>query len=99
MTDPVADEAQPILDTFYSAVVACGREPPFKPSIIVATTPDATRYDPVSRAIVLVPYEVLPAPRRTAMDHFAAIGTLGLTGHGQYIEIFNKLLVAHELGH
>lgn len=99
MTDPVADEAQPILDTFYNAVVACGREPPFKPSIVVATTPDATRYDPVSRAIVIVPYEVLPAPRRTAMDRFAAIGTLGLTGHGQYIEVFNKLLVAHELGH
>ena len=66
---------------------------------MVATMPDATRYDAVSRAIVLVPYEVLSAPHRAAMDRFAAIGTLGLTGHGQYIEVFNKLLVAHELGH
>lgn len=99
MTEPVTSQAQPILDTFYNAVVAGGREPPFKPSVTVATAPDATRYDPASQAIVLVPYEVLPAPRRAAMDRFAAIGTLGLNGHEQYIEVFNKLLVAHELGH
>jgi hypothetical protein len=91
--------AQPILDTFYDAVVACGREPPFKPSIIIATTPDATRYDSANRAIVLVPYELLQQPRRAAMDRFAAIGTLGLSGRDQYVEIFNSLLVAHELGH
>jgi hypothetical protein len=91
--------AQPILDTFYDAVAACGREPPFKPSIIIATTPEATRYDPANRAIVLVPYEVLQPPRRAAMERFAAIGTLGLSGREQYIEVFNSLLVAHELGH
>lgn len=88
-----------IVDTFYDAVVACGRKPPFKPSIIIATTPDATRYDPVNHAIVLVPYEVLPLPRRAAMERFAAIGTLGLSGQEQYVEVFNNLLVAHELGH
>lgn len=33
------------------------------------------------------------------MDRFAAIGTLGLSGQEQYIEVFNNLLVAHELGH
>ncbi|PKQ71138.1 hypothetical protein CJP16_21730 [Aeromonas sobria] len=97
--DLVTSQAQPILDAFYDGVVACGREPPFKPSIATATTPDATRYDPQSRAIILVPYEVLPPPRRAAMDRFAAIGTLGLSGREQYIEVFNNLLVAHELGH
>lgn len=66
--DLVTSQAQPILDAFYDGVVACGREPPFKPSIATATTPDATRYDPQSRAIILVPYEVLPPPRRAAMD-------------------------------
>ncbi len=95
----VITQAQPVLDAFYDAVVACGRKPLFKPSIRVATTPDATRYDPSSRAIVLVPYEVLPPVRRAAMDRFAAIGTLGLSGHEQYGEVFNNLLVAHELGH
>lgn len=34
-----------------------------------------------------------------AMDRFAAIGTLGLSGREQYSEIFHNLLVAHELGH
>jgi hypothetical protein len=33
------------------------------------------------------------------MDRFAAIGTLGLSGRAQYCEVFNNLLVAHELGH
>jgi hypothetical protein len=97
--DLVTAQAQSILDAFYDGVVACGREPPFKPSIVTATTPDATRYDPLSRAVILVPYEVLPPPRRAAMDRFAAIGTLGLAGREQYIEVFNNLLVAHELGH
>lgn len=97
--DLVTSQAQSILDTFFHAVVACGYEPPFKPSIITSATPDVTRYDPVNRTIVLVPYEVLPLPRRVAMDRFAAIGTLGLSGREQYIEVFNKLLVAHELGH
>jgi hypothetical protein len=99
MLDPVTAQAQPILDAFYDAVVACGLKPTFKPSVIVATTPDATRYDAISRAIVLVPYDVLPLPRRAAMDRFAAVGTLGLSGQEQYIEVFNNLLVAHELGH
>ncbi len=99
MLDFVTTQAQLILDTFYEAVVACGRKPPFKPSVIVATTPDATRYDPANHAIILVPYEVLQPPRRAAMDRFAAIGTLSLSGREQYIEVFNNLLVAHELGH
>lgn len=97
--DLVTTQSQPVLDAFYDAVVACGREPLFRPSVIIAATPDATRYDPINRAIVLVPYEVLQPPRRAAMDRFAAIGTLGLSGREQYIEVFNSLLVAHELGH
>lgn len=74
-------------------------EPPFKPTIQVDTTAGATRYDPGRRAVVLIPYEVLPSARRAAMDRFAAIGTLGLSGREQYAEVFHDLLVAHELGH
>ena len=48
---------------------------------------------------MLVPYELLDSGRRAAMDRFAAIGTLGLSGGEQYAEVFNNLLVAHELGH
>jgi hypothetical protein len=97
--EAVIMQAQPVLDAFYDAVVACGRGPPFKPTILVAGTSEATRYDPASRAVILVPHEVLQPARRSAMDRFAAIGTLGLSGYGQYTEVFNNLLVAHELGH
>ena len=91
-------EAQSILDTLYNAVVAWDREPPFKSSVIVATIPEARRYHAASRSIVLVLFEVLPPPRRAAMDRFATIGTLGLNGHGQFIEVSDKLLMANELG-
>lgn len=100
---PVADEAmaqaQPVADAFYAGVVACGREPPFKPVVALAASPGATRYDPNERAIVIVPYDILDPGRRAAMERFAAIGTLGLSGRAQYVEVFNTLLVAHELGH
>lgn len=96
--ETVIAHAQPVLDAFYAAVAACGREPPFKPQIqVLATGP--TRYDHRARALILVPYEALEPGRRAAMDRFAAVGTLGLSGREQYIEVFNNLLVAHELGH
>lgn len=98
-TEAVTAQAQPVLDAFYTAVAACGRKPPFKPAIHVAATPGATRYDAASRTVVLFPYETLDTARRAAMDRYAAIGTLGLSGREQYGEIFNNLLVAHELGH
>ena len=97
--EDVTSQARRALDAFYDAVIACGRRPPFKPTIRIATEPGATRYDPASRAVILIPYEILPQPRRNAMDRFARIGTLGLTGREQYKEVFNNLLVAHELGH
>ena len=98
-TSSIIAKAQPILDAFYEAVVACGRIPPFKPTIRVETIPGAIRYDHADRSVVLVPYEVLPPAQRASMDRFAAIGTLGLSGPEQYSEVFNSLMIAHELGH
>ncbi|MEG3178833.1 hypothetical protein U1872_21600 [Sphingomonas sp. RB3P16] len=98
-TNEAIAQAQPVADTFYAAVVACGRKPPFKPVVELATSPGTTRYDPLDRAIVIVPYDILDPGTRAAMDRFAAIGTLGLSGRKQYVEVFNNLLVAHELGH
>lgn len=95
----IASQAQPVLDRFYAAVLACNREPPFKPTIQIATSPGPIRYDHAEHAIVLVPYELLAPTARIGMDRYAAIGTLGLSGRAQYEEIFHQLLVAHELGH
>ena len=97
--DEILSRAEPVVDRFYEAVLACHREPPFKPSIAVATSPGPIRYDHVGRSVVLVPYELLDPAVRTGMDRYAAIGTLGLSGRAQYEEIFQGLLIAHELGH
>lgn len=91
--------AEPVVDRFYAAVLACHREPPFKPSIAIATSPGPIRYDHDNRSVVLVPYELLNPEARTGMDRYAANGTLGLSGRAQYEEIFQGLLIAHELGH
>jgi hypothetical protein len=95
--DDILSRAEPILNRFYEAILACNREPPFKPAI--ATSPGPIRYDQVNQAVVLVPYELLDPAAKTEMDRYAAIGTLGLSGRAQYEEIFQGLLIAHELGH
>ncbi len=97
--DGIVARAQPVLDCFYESVRACNREPPFKPTIQIATTPGPIRYDHAERSVVLVPYELLEPATKAGMDRYAAIGTLGLSGRAQYEEIFHSLLVAHELGH
>jgi hypothetical protein len=62
--EAVMTQAQPVVEAFYNAVEACGCRPPFKPTIRVADAPGAMRYDSVGRAVVLVPYEVLPPAQR-----------------------------------
>ena len=98
-TRRIVSQAQPTLDRFYDAVLACDRRPPFKPTIQIATVPGTIRYEHSERAVVLVPYELLAPAAKAGMDRYAAIGTLGLSGRAQYEEIFHGLLVAHELGH
>lgn len=97
--EEIVAHAQPIVERFHEAVLACGRKPPFKPKIRIATSPGPIRYDHAERAVVLVPYELLDPMAQAGMERFAAIGTLGLGGRAQYEEIFHGLMVAHELGH
>lgn len=97
--DGILSRAQPVVHRFYEAVLACGRKPPFKPAIAIATSPGPIRYDHANRSVVLVPYELLDPAAKTGMDRYATIGTLGLSGRAQYEEIFQGLLIAHELGH
>jgi hypothetical protein len=101
-SDPVTrvlKRAQPVVDAFYSAVLACGRQPPSKPQIRVSAIPNAPHYDHGRTAVVLCAWEFLSPPRRAGMEAAARAGTLGLSPADQYGEIFNELLVAHELGH
>lgn len=98
MNDSIA-KAHVVLDQFYEAVCACGRKPPFKPVIQVATAPGPIRYDHEQQAVVLIPYELLTPAAQAGMARYGALGTLGLAGREQYEEIFHNLLLAHELGH
>ena len=91
--------AQVVLDCFYEAVCACGRTPPFKPVIKVAPVPGPIRYDHAQQAVIIVPYELLPPAAQAGMDRYGTIGTLGLSRREQYEEIFQDLLIPHELGH
>jgi hypothetical protein len=95
----VLQRAQPVLDSFYDAVCACGRTPPSRPRIRVSTTPGVPHYDHDETAVVLCGWEFLAPPQRVGMEASARAGTLGLSPADQYAEIFNELLVAHELGH
>ncbi len=88
-----------VLDRFYGAVCVCGRKPPFKSVIKVATTPGSIHYDHKQQTVVLVPYELLTPAAQAGMDRYGAIGTLGLSGREQYEDIFQDLLIRHELGH
>lgn len=72
----IAEQAQPVVDAFYSALSSCGRHPQFKPVISLADRNGATSYDPATRTIILVPYSTLDPARRAAMDRFAGIGTV-----------------------
>lgn len=97
--DRVLQRAQEVVDAYDAAVTACRGTPPFRPLLRMSATAGATHYDPATRTVVLIPYEALDPQRRAAMERFASIGTLGLSGQQQYVEVFNNLLVAHELGH
>ena len=101
-TDPasrVLERAERVLDEFYAAVLDCGRMPPFKPHIRVGAGPSSPHYDHEQTAVVLSAWEFLSPPQRAGMVASANAGTLGLSPADQYAEIFNELLVAHELGH
>lgn len=72
----VRSQAQPVLDAFYKAVCDCDRQPPFKPSLKIASSRGPIRYDHAERAVVLVPYELLAPAAKAGMDRYATIGTL-----------------------
>jgi len=102
-TQPPVDALQvhgeQIRDRFVAAVRACGVEPTFMPAVMVRTSPSLATYSSADRALYLSRYEELPPPIQATMAAWAQNGTLGLDASGQFAEIFNTLVVPHELGH
>jgi len=102
-SEPPADALQAhgerIRDRFIAAVRDCGVEPTFVPAVIVRTSPSLATYSSADRALYLSRYEALPPPIQATMAAWAQNGMLGLDAAGQFAEIFNTLVVPHELGH
>lgn len=97
--DAVQRQATALRDRFMAAVRACGITPPFDPSIIVDSHPSIIAYSFEARTAHLSRWAELPAPLQAMLEAWGADGPLGLSGEQQFADIFNSLLVPHELGH
>lgn len=97
--DPLAVQGEHIRDRFVAAVRACGVEPVFIPSVVVETRPSLVSYNTTDRVVRMSRWSELDGGMQGLMSAWSAQGTLGLEPEGMFDEIFNRFLLAHELGH
>jgi hypothetical protein len=97
--DRVMLRGSAVRDRFVAAIQKCGVTPTFLPSIIADTPNDGIDYDNGEHAVHISRWSKLDPAVKGAMEGWAKAGTLGLSPEGMWGEIFNELLVAHELGH
>lgn len=99
LQDAIERQAFDIRDRFVAEVRNCGVVPTFEPGVVVETHPAVVAYFQSDRSAHLSRWADMPPPITGMVEAWAAKGTLGLSGEGQFVEIFNSLLLAHELGH
>lgn len=97
--DRVMLRGSAVRDRFVAAIRKCGVTPTYLPSIIADTPDDGIDYDDGEHAVHISRWSKLDPAVKGAMGAWAKAGTLGLSPEGMWGEIFNELLVAHELGH
>ena len=97
--DPVEQRALHIRDRFVAAIRACGATPAFIPGVTVATNPGLVSFEASDKSVHLSRWEELPPPTQELVTAWAKQGTMSLGPKEMFGEIFNSLLVAHELGH
>lgn len=97
--DPVEQQGLALRAQFVSAVKACGAQPTSIPGVVVKTDPSMVSYRPNDRTLHLSRWAELDPSIQGMMTGWAAKSTLGLTPEQMFAEIFNNLLVVHELGH
>lgn len=88
-----------LVDRFDTALRGCGLSPPYKPGVAVASNAMLVSYNPTTRLVQQSRWEEMPAEIQGLVTAWAGVGTLGLSPPDQFAEIFNSLLVPHELGH
>lgn len=96
--DPLKMQAEAIIARFDTALRACGVTPPYVPGVIVDSAPSLVSYYLDDRSVHLSRWAEMPEGIQGMLGGWAAAGTLGLTPEHQFAEIFNSLLVPHELG-
>lgn len=97
--DPVAAKATALIQRFETAVRACGVNPGAMPGIVIDSQSTLVAFDPRERNLHLSRWAEMPPPIQGLVTEWAAKGTLGLSPEDQFAEIFNSLLIPHELGH
>ncbi len=97
--DPVRDKAAAIIGRFDTALRACGVEPDYLPGIVIDSEPSMISFYDRDRSVHLSRWSEMPPPVQGLMQAWAGGGTLGLAPEEHFAEIFNSLLIPHELGH
>jgi hypothetical protein len=97
--DPLEASTQAIINRFDQAIRDCGLSPPYVPQVSVATSANLVSYNPRTRLLQQSRWAELPPSIQGLVTAWAGAGTLGLSPEAQFGEIFNSLLVPHELGH
>lgn len=97
--DPVREGVESITARFMARVKECGQGLPYTPGVVVDSQPTLISFYFEDRSIHASRWHEMPPPIQGMLAEWAAQGTLGLTAEGQFGEVFNSLLVPHELGH
>lgn len=97
--DPVEVATKGIIDRFDAAIRACGLTPPFVPGVAMVSSSTLVSYDTERHLVQQSSWADMPPEIQGLVAAWAEAGTLGLSPEGQFAEVFNSLLVPHELGH
>ena len=88
-----------VVSRFMAAVRACGIDPGKSPALVVKSDPPFMYYNGQDKTVHISRWEEIPAPLQDFLRAWSKQSTLELDPPAMFSEIFNSLLVSHELGH
>ena len=97
--DPAVIRSSHVLSNFIASARACGLELNDPPTMVVTTDPGIIFYQSRDNTVNVSRWQDMPPPLQGFVTEWSKQGTLGLDAPEMFSEIFNSLLVAHELGH
>lgn len=97
--DPLVAQSETLIGRFITEMRNCGVEPRYVPAVVVDSAPSIISFYEGDRAVHLTRWADAPSFVQDLVNAWAAAGTLGYTPEQQFAEIFNSLLIPHEMGH